>query len=180
MDRQTEERWRAALAERGKERVQAELEMIPGRPEDLVYTLGDAPPYPTRAFCEQWCRGKPAQRIGGSGTTAILIGLTVVMVLCFLAAANSLVGTIDTERRAGPSPGQRGAVLAPFAGSGFKPDDATRNQALTPNAGKGEPSAENCSAVTSAGNLRTVPTAKPCLPPGLPSALHHDQSANHP
>jgi len=55
MDDRMEIAWRAALQERGKEWVVSQLRTRPGRPDDIVYDVVFEAPYPTRAFCVQWC-----------------------------------------------------------------------------------------------------------------------------
>ena len=47
--------WRKALQARGKDWVRSELHRRPGRPEDTLYDVVFKEPYPTRAFCFQWC-----------------------------------------------------------------------------------------------------------------------------
>jgi hypothetical protein len=47
--------WRKGLQARGKDWVKSELHRRPGQPEDTLYDVVFKEPYPTRAFCFQWC-----------------------------------------------------------------------------------------------------------------------------
>jgi len=47
--------WRKGLQARGKDWVLSELHRRPGQPEDVLYDVVFKEPYPTRAFCFQWC-----------------------------------------------------------------------------------------------------------------------------
>ena len=107
MDRQTEQRWRDALQARGKDRVQAELELRPGGPEELIYGVTDTPPFPTRGFCEAWVRGAPPRGFGVSGTTAVLVGFTLLAAACIAGAVGGLTG-------GGPAGQQRPAFSGGF------------------------------------------------------------------
>jgi hypothetical protein len=82
MDRDTQARWRQSLERKGAQRIQAELDLRPGRPSDPMFGIGEAPPYPTRAFCSRWCLGR-----GEPGTAlyaAALIGVAALFVVCLL------------------------------------------------------------------------------------------------
>ena len=71
MDRATQERWCAALRRKGVAAVQAELDLHPGRPTDALFDMADAPPYPTRAFCEAWCRNGGCAPLDGEDRVCI-------------------------------------------------------------------------------------------------------------
>ncbi|MBS0560399.1 MAG: hypothetical protein JSR21_10125, partial [Proteobacteria bacterium] len=126
MDRQIEQRWRDALQARGKDRVQAELELRPGSPEDLVYGVTDGPPHPTRAFCDAWVRGAPPRGFGLSGNTAALVGFSLLAAACIAGAVGGLTGGSAGPQRpafsGGPAP-PRAQASAP---AGAPPPGADR------------------------------------------------------
>lgn len=86
VDRETEERWRDALQQKGLAEVLAELDMRPGRPSDVVFDIGDRPPYPTRGFCWQWCVSGGGPSPGFAPHAAVLVALAALFVVCVLHA----------------------------------------------------------------------------------------------
>jgi len=184
MDRQTEQRWRAALQERGKDRVQAELELRPGGAEDLIYGLTDSPPYPTRGFCEAWVRGKPPPSFGLSGNTAVLIGFSLLAVACIAGAVGGLTRGGPGQGRPAFSGGFAPPPAAPTgartaapagganvaAGGGFLPPRAGLE--LGQRDGSAPSLMPDCTAVTKSDSVHSVASARPCKPAPLPSALN--------
>jgi hypothetical protein len=56
-----EERWRAALEARGAADVMTLLHRLdPLHPEQIVNSVGDRPPHPTRGFIANWVREREA------------------------------------------------------------------------------------------------------------------------
>ncbi len=165
MDRATEERWRAALKAKGMDVVQVELDLRPGRPEDLVYNVVDEPPYPTRAFCQNWCRGAPPPKFGPSGPTAMIVIMSVLIVVCVIRAITSyspkeadwLSADQGTYHRQ-EAPAMRGVL----GGSDDTIQNTTMDNQGTDAATQMHTLMPGCSAVSSAGDTRTVHAAKPC------------------
>jgi hypothetical protein len=89
MDRATVERWREALDKKGLDVVRQQLDLRPGRPDEVIYNIVDEPPYPDRAFCEDWCRGAPPPPTAMSGTGAMVVIMSVLVVVFALRAAMS-------------------------------------------------------------------------------------------
>jgi hypothetical protein len=84
MDRATVERWREALEKKGLDVVRHQLDLRPGRPDEVLYNIVDEPPYPDRAFCEDWCRGAPPPPTAISGTGAMVIIMSILVIVCVL------------------------------------------------------------------------------------------------
>lgn len=86
MDDRSETAWRAALQQRGKEWVQSELRARPGRPDDVVCDVVFEPPYPTRAFCVQWCAEQDNRifRLSWHSYTAMF--MLFLFIVCFWQA----------------------------------------------------------------------------------------------
>ena len=168
MDRATEERWRAALKLKGKEIVQAELDLRPGRATDVCYDVGDQPPYPPREFLEAWCRGKPPRSVGLSGPTSMVIAMSLLVVVCIIRAIGSFSPSEKNWLSDGLVPYSRESVPT-MRGNGQQTDDAVQNsQIITTIEQRTERAA--CSAVSSSGNLRTVQTLSACSKLGSASA----------
>lgn len=89
MDNQTETAWRAGLQERGKEWVLSELRTRPGRPDDVVYDVVFEAPYPTRAFCVQWCAEQDNKLFRMSWHSYAAIAMLLLFVVCFCQAVAS-------------------------------------------------------------------------------------------
>jgi hypothetical protein len=165
MDRATEERWRAALKKKGIDAMRAELDLRPGRPTDPVYDIGDAPPYPTRAYCEEWCRGAPPPRLGPSGPATMVIIMSILVVVCVIRALTSLSPSDANWLSDNTVRYDYGKPPVPRGGSSRSDDsiqnDATQNQSAIrmPNSVSTMPS---CTSVASAGDLRTVNQLRPC------------------
>ena len=179
MDRRTEERWRTELQSRGKAAIQAELELVPGQPADLVYTIGDGPPFPSRAFCEAWVRGKPPRPIGLSGNTAVLIGASLLAIACIAGAVSGFMGGDQRGANAPSAAAPRPSLLSGAGGGNGPPDDAVRNAAKVPVAGD-QTILPSCTNVSKSGDVRTVQSQRPCRPPGPASALNQNQSGGRP
>jgi hypothetical protein len=165
MDRATEERWRAALKKKGMDAMRAELDLRPGRPTDPVYDIGDGPPYPTRAYCEEWCRGAPPPRMGPSGAAKMVIIMSILVVVCVIRALSSLSPADANWLSDNTVRYDYGKPPAPRGGSSGSDDgiqnNATQNSSAihAPNSVSTMPS---CTSVASAGDLRTVNQLRPC------------------
>jgi hypothetical protein len=170
MDRATEERWRTALKKKGLEVVQVELDMRPGRAGDICYDVGDEPPYPTRAFVENWCRGKPPKPFGPSGTTAMIIGMSLLFVVCIIRALSSFSPSEKDWLSDGAVPYVREAVPT-MRGSSASSDDTVQNSSVINS--KQQPSIRAaCNAVSSAGDGRTVQMLPECSKLGTGTTQH--------
>jgi hypothetical protein len=89
MDALTEIAWRDALRAKGKEWVTSELRTRPGRPDDVLLDIVFEPPYPSRAFCEQWCAEQDNKIIHLSWQSYAAIATLVLFVVCFCQAVGS-------------------------------------------------------------------------------------------
>lgn len=89
MDDRTETAWRAALQQRGREWVVSQLRTRPGRPDDIVYDVVFEAPYPTRAFCMQWCAEQDNRIFRLSWHSYAAIFMLLLVIVCFWQAAGS-------------------------------------------------------------------------------------------
>jgi hypothetical protein len=89
MDDRTETTWRSALQQRGKEWVQSQLRMRPGRPDDFVYDVVFEAPYPTRAFCMRWCAEEDNKLFRMSWHNYVAIFMLLLFIVCFCQAVGS-------------------------------------------------------------------------------------------
>lgn len=89
MDDLAEIVWRKALQARGRDWVMSELHTRPGRPEDIVYDVVFEGPYPTRAFCLQWCAEQENRILRMSWHTYASIIALILFVICFYQAVHS-------------------------------------------------------------------------------------------
>jgi hypothetical protein len=164
MDRTTEERWHAALQEKGAARMLAELELTRGHPADPVFDIGDRPPCPTRAYCAQWCRngGRPAPK--GAGT-AVMGGMLILVLFA------SIVRTIDSWPIAAPHPGYGYGQTALPLGGGTASDDGLTDPSVVSTA---DPHTilPSCTWVSAAGDAATVHRAPSCARLGAGSDEH--------
>jgi len=164
MDRATEERWHAALEAKGAARVLAELELTRGNPADPVFEIGDRPPYPTRAYCAQWCRngGRPSAR----GAGAAMLGGALVLLLFA-----SVVQTIESWPAAVPRPGYAYGGAAVPGGPAPASDDGIANASVISTA---DPHTllPSCTRVSDAGDAATVRALPPCARLGAGSDQH--------
>jgi hypothetical protein len=87
MDDRTEIAWREALQQRGREWVVAQLRTRPGRPDDVVQDIVFEAPYPTRAFCVQWCAEQDNKIVRLSWHTYAAIFMLLLVIVCFWQAA---------------------------------------------------------------------------------------------
>ena len=76
-----EERWRDAMQRMGRSAVEAHLRRRPGRPTEAIDDVGYDPPYPPRAFCEQWCIEQDNILFRFS-PRMVAIAVTLVIVMC--------------------------------------------------------------------------------------------------
>lgn len=89
-----EDRWRRALKETGQQEVMRQLTCYPGQPGDVLTNLPLLPPYPTRAFCQQWCEEQDAREIRPLFTLPIFFGLLAVLFVSY--AACTLASYVNT------------------------------------------------------------------------------------
>lgn len=81
--------WRKGLQARGKDWVRSELHRRPGQPEDVLYDVVFKEPYPTRAFCFQWCAEEENRVFRMSWhtyATIIALALLIVSILKGISA----------------------------------------------------------------------------------------------
>jgi hypothetical protein len=93
---QSETAWRAGLQQRGKDWVLSELRTRPGRPDDAVYDVVFEAPYPTRAFCAQWCAEQDNKLFRMSWHSYAAIAMLLLFIVCFMQA----VGGWNARERA--------------------------------------------------------------------------------
>jgi hypothetical protein len=182
MDRATDERWREALKKKGQQVVRQQLDCRPGPPTELLYDIVDEPPYPTRAYCEAWCRGMPAKSVGMSGTGAMVVIMSILVVVCVFRGALSLssadvnwLSSSDEPYHSGQSaPQPAAAPHAASASSGAASSSdtslgntATQNSSVISTQSQGS-IRSGCTAVSNAGNQATVETRAPCSKLGQP------------
>jgi hypothetical protein len=168
MDRATEERWHAALDAKGAAQILTELELTRGRPADPVFDVGDRPPYPTRAYCAQWCRngGRPSARGAGA---KVMGGMLILLLFA------SVVKTIDSWPAASHGVGYAYGGAALPVGPAPASDDGLANVAVVSTA---DPHSilPSCTWVSSAGDAATVDTLPSCARLGTRS---DENSAAH-
>jgi hypothetical protein len=187
MDRATVERWRDALDKKGHDVVRKQLDLRPGHPGELVYNIVDEPPYPDRAFCEDWCRGAPPPPTAMSGTGAMVVIMTVLAVVFAFRAAMSF-STADpnwlTPNTGAFHPTQQSSTSstpsipipspAPMAGGGAATSDsalqntASQNSSVINTIQQNSVMMPSCTSVSSAGNRATVQALKSCSKLGQP------------
>jgi hypothetical protein len=199
MDRATDERWREALDKKGRGVVRQQLDLRPGPPSELFYDIVDEPPYPSREYCEAWCRDTPAKTGGISGSGVMVIIMSVLVLVCGLRAfapfskqdAGWLSPDTTQSRSTTPLPNANWlspdttpyhptAVAPPPSGGGSaNSDDSPQNTALQNQSAQNSSiiSTQNqntilpaCTAVSSGGNLATVRSQKSCSQLGQPFA----------
>ena len=95
----------------GKISVEAELSLHPGGPGDLVLDIVDAPPYPTREFCQQWCAEQDDILFRYSPRMAVILVLGVITTVCLLEAFSGL-GVAPVGPREAPSAASTAGVPA--------------------------------------------------------------------
>jgi hypothetical protein len=112
MDDLTEIVWRKALQAKGRDWVMSELRTRPGRADDAVYDVVFEQPYPTRAFCLQWCAEDENRIFRMSWHTYAALFALILFVVCFFRAVQTWNA---------PEPASRSAAAAagsPRAGGG--------------------------------------------------------------
>jgi hypothetical protein len=187
MDRATEERWSTALEKRGLAVVRQELDLRPGKPGDVIYNVVDDPPYPTRAFCEAWCRGTPQETIALPTAGMMMAGASALIVVCIIKAitswspadANWLSDKAGQFHSSSSSSGLSG--MGPGGGSGGgtggSSDNSIQNTAAVNAATKNNSLIStqaqssllpSCTTVANAGNLATVTSVPACSKVGQP------------
>jgi len=76
-DLSDERRWRVGLEVAGRAAVEEYLRLYPGGPDDEMWDLPLEPPFPSRAFCQEWL-------LGNSRTVTAYRGLIVFFALTVL------------------------------------------------------------------------------------------------
>jgi hypothetical protein len=101
--------WRKGLQARGKEWVLSELHRRPGQPDDVLYDVVFKEPYPTRAFCFQWCAEEENKVFRMSWHTyamLIALALLIVSILKGISAWNDETASLNMlQATAGASGG---------------------------------------------------------------------------
>jgi hypothetical protein len=177
MDRATDERWREALKKKGQQVVRQQLDCRPGPPSELLYDIVDEPPYPTRAYCEAWCRGAPAKSIGMSPAGAMVLISSILLIICVFRGAMSW-SSADTNWLSATGAPYHSAQSAPKAvgggggraasgGGGSSSGNALQNSSLITTTQQGS-ILSGCTAVSSAGDQATVSSRGPCSKLGQP------------
>jgi hypothetical protein len=90
--------WRKGLQARGKEWVLSELHRRPGQPDDVLYDVVFKEPYPTRAFCFQWCAEEENTVFRMSWhtyATLIVLALLIVSILKGISAWNDETASVN-------------------------------------------------------------------------------------
>jgi hypothetical protein len=111
-DFDTEAVWRKALQDRGKDWVMAELHRRPGKPEDPLYDVVFKEPYPTRAFCFQWCgeeENKYFRMSWHTYATIIALALLIVSIVKGISAWNDEATSLQTLQAQTTASGSAGA-----------------------------------------------------------------------
>jgi len=114
VNREQDEIWRQGLRARGRDWVMAELHLRAGRPEDVLLEVVFEPPYPTRAFCRQWCAAEESKvRVHPSLRLAL-----VVAALAVICVGKAVTGWEDlaAEQEVEANLAAPGPVAAPPAG----------------------------------------------------------------
>lgn len=112
MDELVHAAWQKALKAKGREGVLSELRKRPGRPNDIVEDIIFQEPYPTRAFCQQWCNEQDNKIFSVSWHTYGAAAALILFVVCVLMAVQSW-NAADVVASTGPLP----ALGAPDGGS---------------------------------------------------------------
>lgn len=160
MDDRTETAWRAALQQRGREWVVSQLRTRPGRPDDIVYDVVYEAPYPTRAFCVQWCAEQDNKIVRLSWHTYAAIFMLLLVIVCFWQAVGGWKSHELTIAR------QQNAVLA------VAPDKVGSSP---PNVDVSIPNPYSQSGGTS-GSSSTGASSGSGNPPSLCSYISYDTS----
>ena len=106
-------RWRDAMQRMGKMAVETALSRRPGRPGDRLDDIVYEPPYPTRAFCQQWCAEQDNILLRFSPMMGVILVLVVVVTACLLQAFSGTgIAPPATVRAAAPAGGMQSAVLS--------------------------------------------------------------------
>lgn len=123
------ERWHDAMCTMGRAAVEAALRRRPGRPTDRIDDVGGEPPYPTRAFCEQWCVEQDNILYRFTPRTAVILTLIIAILACVVMAvgdfarlsAGSASGAGGGSAAAGDAPRSRVAPEGIFDVPAYRP-----------------------------------------------------------
>lgn len=151
--------WRKGLQAKGKDWVRSELHRRPGRPEDTLYDVVFKEPYPTRAFCFQWCAEEENRVFRVSWHTFATIIALVLLIVSILkgigawndAEQNLQILNAQTTAQAG------GSKSGNVSGSGNAltndiPSTSTSSSTVTTSSGTG---------TTSSGSALTTGKSSP-------------------
>jgi hypothetical protein len=164
VDRATQERWNKALDKKGARMVQADLESQPGRPTDVVYDIGDQPPYPTRDYCARWALGDHRQSSGVARYVTMVTIFTLLFVVCVIQTIGSFSKTPHPPNYPSPAPMPHGGSAS--AETGIRNDSVistTDNDALI----------RDCSAVSASNATHTVNRRVACAKTGPAGGAPH-------
>jgi hypothetical protein len=139
MDALTELAWRDALRAKGKEWVASELRTRPGRPDDVLFDVVFEPPFPTRAFCEQWCAEQDNRIFRMSWQSYAAIAALVLFIICFWQAVgrwndHALVAARENYAPAAVQPERTGGSGSDFSVSlpqPYSPPNSSSSSAST-------------------------------------------------
>jgi len=161
-DFDTEAVWRKALQARGKDWVVAELHRRPGQPKDPLYDVVFKEPFPTRAFCFQWCgeeENKYFRMSWHTYATIIALALLIVSILKGISAWNDEAASLQTLQ-AQTTAGAVGGAGKGAGGSTLTndiPSMSTSSSIVTTSSGTG---------TTSSGSALTTGQTSPSSPCG--------------
>jgi hypothetical protein len=106
-----DQRWRDAMRRLGRVAVETALSRRPGHPGELLDDIVYEPPYPTRAFCQQWCAEQDNILLRFSPTMGVILVLLVAVTACLVEAfSGSGIAPPATLRAGAPAGGMQGAV----------------------------------------------------------------------
>jgi hypothetical protein len=100
MDMNTEAVWRKALDAKGRDWVEAELQMRAGQPNDAVLDVVFEEPYPTREFCQRWSAEQDNRMFHMSGHTKAIIIAVLLLVVFGIKSINSWENRPETQHQA--------------------------------------------------------------------------------
>lgn len=153
-----EKRWRDALELMGRERIEALLRRYPGGPDDPVTDLPVHAPFPSRAFCRQWCLATTSRAARGYAVVGVAMALMATVAVSYAACSLS------------PFNAQTSHVARAGAGAGAA-SGPTGGSALTgPAASDRVPTVSTRSSASAAGTASSGLTSMPSntAPPPVP------------
>jgi len=167
--------WRKGLQARGKDWVLSELHRRPGQPEDVLYDVVFKEPYPTRAFCFQWCAEEENKVFRMSWHTYAMIiamALLIVSILKGISALDDEAANVQLlqAKAMAPATGSHGTSGSAGAGAGGSTTTSDITSTNT-SSGSGSTSSSSGSASSSSGSASSSAITSPsgsALTTGLP------------